>query len=128
MDRITHLEQELFRTKRHVRWLSLGTALILSGGVLAWTGAMGSVMAQAQPEARVIRAQRFVVEDGSGATRAILAVTPEGPGLALYRGSIPHHDPSITIPRSRSHHHGQAPRLRPLPFRPARIPLRAGAR
>ena len=79
--RLQILERELARTTRHVRWLLAGLIVTVAWSVLTWPFA--EVTVHAQPDARVVRARAFVLEDDNGANRAILAVTADGPGLAL---------------------------------------------
>lgn len=56
----------------------------LGGTVGVWFLMPPSVLAQDEPQKQIVEAERFVLKDGEGRTRASLHVGPAGPGLYLY--------------------------------------------
>jgi hypothetical protein len=68
----------LERLERHNRRLRLGGALLLLGIVA------GATMGQGRGPSHAVEAQRFVVKDARGKSRAVLGMSAEGPGLSLY--------------------------------------------
>ena len=72
------LTGRLERLERQNRRLRLGGALILVGIVSVAT------MGQGRAPGHAVEAQRFVVKDARGRTRAVLGATADGPGLNLY--------------------------------------------
>lgn len=85
-ERLEKLERELAASKRRNRRLWIVLVAILGGCALAWTFTKGIGTAWAQAEAKgekVIRANRFVLEDGQGRERGKLEMTVDGPALRL---------------------------------------------
>jgi len=86
-ERLEKVERELAATRRRSRWLMAALGLALGAFGLAWIFAGPAPTLQAQVGAgaeRVVRANRFVLEDENGKVRALLGVTAEGPGLILH--------------------------------------------
>jgi len=84
-ERLEKLERELYAEKRRARWLLAVVGLGVVGAV-AWTLATTTSTAQAQGAnsgPKVIRANQFILEDGTGKPRATLAVEKTGPRLSL---------------------------------------------
>jgi len=93
-ERLTKVERELARVKRRSRWL-LGGVLLAAGAWAALAGFKGSATAAARTEVedrfqqagegfKVVRANRFVLEDEKGKNRAMLTTFADGAGLTLY--------------------------------------------
>jgi hypothetical protein len=83
--RIENLEKGLASARRFSRWLLAAVGLALGVWILA--GTFGPTMAAAPGGAgtvKEIRANRFVIEDENGKTRAVLTTTKDGPMLALF--------------------------------------------
>ena len=83
-ERLTKLEERLTRG----RWLNrcLLAALCLCLGAWALVEALRPRAAPTQPGevgANVVRAREFILQDANGNIRAILGVSPHGPGLDL---------------------------------------------
>ncbi len=86
-ERLEKLERELAHAKRRNRWLLAIVGLAVVGLGLAWTWNKTMPTAQAQgvaPAGKVIRANKFILEDANGKTRASLSVLDSGPGLWMY--------------------------------------------
>lgn len=81
-DRLDKLERELRATRRKLRWLLIGTGLIVGAVALGGVAAAPSGAAEGD-EPSVVRADKIVVEDGDGTARAVLGVVDEHPGLML---------------------------------------------
>ena len=81
-ERLESLEQELARVKRRTRRLLQGVVCLFATGCVfaVLISTMGSAKAQGE---KVIRANKFVVEDQNGKTRVLLSVTNDGPSLSL---------------------------------------------
>jgi len=84
-ERLTKVERELARTKRRFRWLLVGLALGLGALALVWASAASVPKAEAQGAVggRTVRANKFILEDEDGKTRAFLAAIPGGSFLGL---------------------------------------------
>jgi len=69
------------RTSRHYRSVLAGMGIAILAGTITWgvAGATGCAHAT-----KVIRADRFVLVDANGKTRAELGMSKDGPGLWLY--------------------------------------------
>jgi hypothetical protein len=84
-ERLKNMERELGRVKRRNRWL-LGAILLLAGGMVL-AGVLRTTVPTAQAQgtgtAKELRANKFVLEDNSGDTRALLWMTDNGPSLGL---------------------------------------------
>ena len=73
------------RAKRCIRWLLVGTSLVVSGLCIAWVVGGAVIAAQARQEvAAEIRASRFVLVDDADRVRAELGVDQVGAGLNIY--------------------------------------------
>jgi hypothetical protein len=86
-ERLGNLERELARAKRRNRWLVAVVGLVVVGLILAWTWNKTTSTAQAQAVGgaeKVIRANKFILEDANGKERAMLTMTKEGPALTLF--------------------------------------------
>jgi len=93
-ERLAKVERELaeakaqaIRAKRRNRWLLAVVGLAAGAFGLAWIFAGAAPTLQAQVGAgaeRVVRANRFVLEDENGKTRAMLSVDKDGPALSLH--------------------------------------------
>ena len=70
--RLDRLEASLRRTRATLTVVVLAALLALAGGALLATASSDTITARA-----------FHLVDGQGKLRALLAVTPDGPGLAL---------------------------------------------
>jgi len=83
--RVEELEQELHRTNRRIRFLSVGLASCFGIGLTAWILRPHAVLAQnsTPPSTREVRANRFVLEDEKGRARAELQMHDDGPRLAM---------------------------------------------
>src|SRR5512139_446038 len=81
-ERLERLERALLTEKRRNRWLLAVGGLAAAGCVLAWVVGNTTTTAQAQGS-KVIRANEFILEDQNGKTRAMFALTKDGPWLAL---------------------------------------------
>jgi len=86
-ERLAKVERELGRAKRRSRWLLAALGLTAGAFALAWIFAGAAPTLQAQVGAgaeRVVRANRFVLEDESGKPRAMLYAGKGEPGLTLF--------------------------------------------
>ena len=86
VERVERLEREWRRAKRRARWLLVAGGFAAVGLVLAYALANTTPTAQAQGASsglKEIRANRFILEDQNGKSRAELDVDKDGPGLAL---------------------------------------------
>jgi hypothetical protein len=84
-ERIENLEKGLASARRFNRWLLAAVGLALGVWILA--GTFGPTVAAAPgggAAVKEVRANRFVVEDENGKTRALLAALKDGPTLNLY--------------------------------------------
>ena len=84
-ERLEKLERQLGRAKRRNYWLLVGLAVCVGLGGVAW--AFRPEPARAQPAlnaVKEIRANRFILEDKQGKTRAQLTVYSDGPRLSLF--------------------------------------------
>jgi len=84
-ERIENLEKGLASARRFNRWLLAAVGLALGVWILA--GTFGPTMAAAPAggaAVKEVRANRFVVEDTNGKTRASLDVFNDNPRLVLY--------------------------------------------
>jgi len=79
-ERLENMEREVGRVRRRNRWL-LGAILLLAGGLIVPLAFR--VQAQGAGAAKVIRANKFVLEDKNGKERASLLVTGFGSWLSL---------------------------------------------
>jgi len=81
-ERMEKMEGQLAR----VIWFNrcLIACIVLSLGFCFVSKTFGPEAASAQSGVKQVRAKRFVVEDENGNGRGILAVTKEGPTLALF--------------------------------------------
>lgn len=85
-ERFEILENKLRRQKRCNRWL-LGAVLLVAGSLLIpsiFETTAPRVRAQGVGATKVIRANKFVVEDLNGKDRAVLTVSEDGSSLVLY--------------------------------------------
>ena len=83
-ERFEKLEKELTKTKRHNRWLQAVIGLVVMGLGLIWL--LTKTTATAANEiitAKVIRANKFIVEDASG-NGPSLSVIEDGSVLELF--------------------------------------------
>ena len=83
-ERLEMLARELARAKRRTRWVLL-TAILAAGAFgVAWGFGRERLAAQAASGvAKEVRANKFVVVDENGKTRAVLVAGKDGVGLAL---------------------------------------------
>ena len=85
-ERLEKLERELRAEKRRNRWLLAAVGLGVVGVGLAWTLATTTATAQAQGAntgPKVIRANKFILEDENGKVLAVLGVIEDETGLIL---------------------------------------------
>ena len=86
-ERFEKLERELAHAKRRNRWLmlaGLSLALGLCASLWAIAGGAGTAQAQVGEKAeKIIRANKFILEDADGKTRAVLVVFNDEPRLLL---------------------------------------------
>ena len=83
-ERLGRLERELSWAKTGNRWLMVGTVLLVGGLCVAWVEAGAVMAAQTQQDtAEEIRANRFVLVDDAGRTRATLGMREGEPDLRL---------------------------------------------
>lgn len=86
-ERLNRLERRLRHAKRHNRRLLAGAGLAIVACIAYVAWAVGPERVLAQPTATApdeIHARKFVLEDASGKTRAVLGVNENGVGLYLY--------------------------------------------
>jgi hypothetical protein len=83
-ERLEVVERELAPSRRRTRrmWVALGLAGAVCAIVWSLTTTTGSAQAQCT-SGKVIRANKFIVEDENGKNRAILCADTEGAGLWL---------------------------------------------
>ena len=81
-ERLETLEKELALTKRRIRRLLQGVVCLFAAGCVfaVLLSTMGSAKAQGE---KVIRANKFIVEDQNGKPRVILAVNRDRPSLTM---------------------------------------------
>ena len=85
-ERLEKLERELTATKRRNRGLLVVVVLAVVGLGLTWALRKTPVIAQAQMAdavPKVIRANKFILEDEGGKPRAMLGMLGDKPGLLL---------------------------------------------
>jgi hypothetical protein len=80
-ERLKRLEEE----NKRLRLLALGV-VVLSGGSLLLAAAT-AVRARLPQPVRIVEAERFVLRDASGKTRAVLGMDADGLGLRFYDAS-----------------------------------------
>jgi hypothetical protein len=87
-ERLETLEFQLGRIKSRNRWLLCIVFVLIAGLMvpLAFEATNFRAMAQAPGTAKEIRANKFVLEDQNGKTRASLEMNELGPTLALKDG------------------------------------------
>ena len=86
VERLEKVERHLRVEKRRNRWLLATVGLGVVGLVLAWILGGTTTTAQAQGASsglKEIRANRLILEDQNGKSRAELAVDKDGPRLVL---------------------------------------------
>jgi hypothetical protein len=86
-ERLEKLERELTLAKRHNHWLLAIAGLIVLTMVLAmiFSGGDNTALAQgARSEGKVVRANKFILEDEKGKPRALLIVHEGEPSLGLF--------------------------------------------
>ena len=81
-ERLEQVEKELFRMKRFNRWLLMVLCVII--GLFVLIGGLGLKTVEGQIGEKIIRANKFVVEDQTGKVQAILGMSEFGPMLSLY--------------------------------------------
>lgn len=85
-ERFVKLERELSSAKSRIHWLVVAV-IMAAVMVVVWTCSSTTNTAQAEGVSdipSVIRARKFILEDNNGKVRAVLAVTKNGPVLAMF--------------------------------------------
>ena len=82
-ERLEKLEREFAAEKRRSRWLLSVAVVAVAGLVLGWTLTMTTPVAQAAATAKIVRANKFILEDENGKTRGALGSYMLGVGLSL---------------------------------------------
>jgi len=83
--RLETLERDLSRANRRNRLLLGAMGLGLGIAVLIWAAGLRTAAAQTSGTAlKEVHANRFILDDGNGRTRAELYMTEDGPMLRLY--------------------------------------------
>jgi len=82
-ERLEVVERELAASRRRTKrlWISLGLAGVVCA--LAWSLTATTSTAKTQGAEKVIRANKFIVEDENGKGRAVLSAYKYGPMLML---------------------------------------------
>ena len=84
-ERLETLERDLRRANRRNRLLLGTVGLGLGIAVLSWTAGLRTAAAQtSRTTLKEVHANRFILEDANGRTRAELYMTEDGPMLRLY--------------------------------------------
>jgi hypothetical protein len=86
-ERLASLERELARAKRRNRWLLAAVGLAVAICAIAWAvmGGAQAVHAEGVAEGKkVIRANAFILEDDNGKPRAALLAGKDGPALTMF--------------------------------------------